>query len=144
MAVLLYVFAFIIGIIIQYCVAKQFESVAADKGYEDSKYFHFCFWLGMVGYLLVIALPDRGSSKKTQYEVPNNAGYNPAPGYNPASYYPPVSEPQETTPFYYQPVEATNAYMVSETNIKCANCQRVQFRGNKSCNQCGAKFISIQ
>ena len=40
-------------------VAKQFAQVALEKGHTGKRYFHLCFWLGMVGYLLVIALPDR-------------------------------------------------------------------------------------
>ena len=59
--IILYLIILALLIVLQYYVAKQFESVAKDKGYADSKYFHLCFWLGLVGYLLVIALPDRGS-----------------------------------------------------------------------------------
>jgi hypothetical protein len=40
-------------------VAKQFAQVALEKGHTGKRYFHLCFWLGIVGYLLVIALPDR-------------------------------------------------------------------------------------
>ena len=45
---------------LQFFIAKQFEGVANDKGYFRKRYFHLCFWLGLVGMLLVIALPDRG------------------------------------------------------------------------------------
>lgn len=43
-------------------IAKQFEEVAEAKGYTDKKYFWICFWLGAIGYLLVVALPDRAST----------------------------------------------------------------------------------
>ena len=59
--IILYLIGIALFLVLQYYVAKQFESVANDKGYADSKYFHLCFWLGVVGYLLVIALPDRGN-----------------------------------------------------------------------------------
>lgn len=42
-------------------LADQFYEVAKEKGFTDRKYFWICFWLGAIGYLLVIALPDRGT-----------------------------------------------------------------------------------
>ena len=41
-------------------VAFEFSDVAEDKGYTGAKYFWYAFLLGCIGYLLVIALPDRG------------------------------------------------------------------------------------
>ena len=38
----------VVAIFIQYSIAKQFESVAGEKGYSDSKYYHFCFRLDPV------------------------------------------------------------------------------------------------
>lgn len=49
-------------------LAKQFEIAAQAKGYEEKKYFWISFWLGMVGYLLVIALPDRATVIKVPSE----------------------------------------------------------------------------
>jgi len=40
-------------------VAKNFARIAADKGYAEKKWFHYCFWLGLVGMLMVIAMPDK-------------------------------------------------------------------------------------
>ena len=40
-------------------VSSRFEKIAFQKGYDSS--FHcyaMCFWLGIIGYLYVIALPD--------------------------------------------------------------------------------------
>lgn len=46
-------------LVIQYIVAKKFELIAFEKGYDKSVHsFAMCFWLGIVGYLYVIALPD--------------------------------------------------------------------------------------
>lgn len=47
---------------IDWYIAKQFYAAAQAKGYPDRKYLWICFWLGFVGYLLVIALPDRGNT----------------------------------------------------------------------------------
>ena len=51
---------------LDYYVAKQFEAVANAKGHYGKRYFHLCFWMGMMGYLLVIALPDRGNAVDPQ------------------------------------------------------------------------------
>ena len=45
---------------LQWYLAEQFAEAAKAKGYHDTKYFWICFWLSWIGYLLVIALPDRG------------------------------------------------------------------------------------
>ena len=41
-------------------IAGYLYSAAEDKGYYDPFYLRMCFWLVLVGWLLVIALPDRG------------------------------------------------------------------------------------
>ncbi len=41
----------------------------------------------------------------------------------------------------WQPIDKTAAIKIGDTNIKCANCDCVQFSGNRVCKRCGAKFI---
>ena len=45
--------------VISYLVADEFYDVALAKGYESRKYFWIPFWLGLPGWLLVIALPNK-------------------------------------------------------------------------------------
>lgn len=61
--------ASIILLIIQYLVAKEFYNVAVAKGYTETKYLWISFLLGMVGYLLVIALPVRETSSSANTTV---------------------------------------------------------------------------
>ena len=49
---------------ILYLISKEFYKVAQEKGYSEKKYLWLPFLLGMIGYLLVIALPDRGNIPK--------------------------------------------------------------------------------
>ncbi len=58
--------------IIQYLIASTFYQIACQKGHEERKYFHFCFWLGIVGWLMVVALPDRDPKKIKQ---PSGSSY---------------------------------------------------------------------
>ena len=58
-ALFLYVAIFCALVCLNYLVAKKFEQIAFMKGYgRESHPFVMCFWLGIVGYLYVIALPD--------------------------------------------------------------------------------------
>lgn len=61
--------AFLLGVIflglyfwLCWYLAEQVYEAAQAKGFPDKKYFWITFWLGLAGYLLVIALPDRGDS----------------------------------------------------------------------------------
>ena len=48
-----------VGLLINYVVATKFEKIAFQKGYDSSIHsLAMCFWLGIVGYLYVIALPN--------------------------------------------------------------------------------------
>ena len=60
--IILYIIILALAIWINYFVAKQFQSAAADKGYIGDKFFHLPFWLGLPGWFLVAALPDRGNA----------------------------------------------------------------------------------
>ena len=64
-----------VAIYINYLVAKKFEAIAFQKGYDVSVHtFAMCFWLGLPGYLYVIALPNKKSenvsaSSTSTYDV---------------------------------------------------------------------------
>ena len=62
--IILYLIALGLLIWLDWYIAKQFEEAAQKKGYTQKKYFWMCFLLGAVGYLLVIALPDRGNTQQ--------------------------------------------------------------------------------
>ena len=57
------VMALVLYLWIDYLIAKEFYFAAQQKGYFDKKYLWLAFCLGAIGYLLVIALPDRGASE---------------------------------------------------------------------------------
>ena len=47
----------IVLLVVNGIAASKFESIAKMKGHEG--YFWWCFWLGVIGWAMVIALPDR-------------------------------------------------------------------------------------
>lgn len=59
LAIILYLVGLVILIVINSLIAGEFANIAAEKGFERRRYWHFCFWLGFVGYFIVIALPNR-------------------------------------------------------------------------------------
>ena len=66
----IYIMVVIVYFIIDYYIAKCFAEAADAKGYHKSKYFWICLWLGIIGYLLVIALPDHGCNSTFSDELP--------------------------------------------------------------------------
>ena len=56
---LLILLPFAIGLVISWLAAKRFDEIAQMKGQPPKKYFWWCFWVGMIGWAMVIALPDR-------------------------------------------------------------------------------------
>ena len=47
------------GLYLNHRIAKKFEEIVFAKGYgTELKAYYICFWLGLVGYLYVIALPN--------------------------------------------------------------------------------------
>lgn len=49
----------IVVFVIDVALAREFSAVAEAKGWYGSKYFWYGVFFGIVGYLLVIALPDQ-------------------------------------------------------------------------------------
>lgn len=56
--IVVYVFAIIVALLIRGKISSKFNLIAQQKGHYDVHAFAMCFWLGLVGYLYVIALPD--------------------------------------------------------------------------------------
>lgn len=71
MSIIVYILIATVYLILDYYIAKWFSEAAEAKRYHDSKYFWICFFLGFIGYLLVIALPDRNQRSADIDELPN-------------------------------------------------------------------------
>ena len=96
MEVLLSIIAIIIALVIDWIIANAFAEAAELKGHDERKYFWFCFLFGLVGYLLVIALPDlKGTASQyaqAQQSSPAPARYTPAPTQYPQAPVQPVPQ----------------------------------------------------
>ena len=57
----------IIFFVVNWFAAGEFYKLAEDKGYHSRKYFWWAFLVPMVGYLLIVAMPDRGHEQSVVY-----------------------------------------------------------------------------
>lgn len=62
------VYMAIIGLIVAWgFLAKQMANVAAMKGYgKEIHAWAWCFWLGIIGYIYVLSLPDKVTQSQNQ------------------------------------------------------------------------------
>lgn len=60
MTIGLTVLELLIALVISWFAAREFYKIAEDKGYHGRKYFWWAFLMPVVGYLLIVAMPDRG------------------------------------------------------------------------------------
>jgi len=51
-----------LGILVSYYIAGLFYFIAVDKGYSAKVYLWIATLFGFVGYLLIVAMPDRGGN----------------------------------------------------------------------------------
>ena len=58
------------GIFLDMAIAWEFYEIAEKKGHFEKRYWWLAFCLTMIGYLIVIALPDRGSAAPRTYAAP--------------------------------------------------------------------------
>ena len=68
----LIVLGVLVYLIIWGLIATEFYKAAEEKGYPHKKYMWITFFFGVVGMLLVIALPDRGKITVSEAVTANN------------------------------------------------------------------------
>ena len=54
-----------VWLVISWFAAAEFYKIAEDKGYHGKKYFWWAFLLPPVGYLLIVAMPNRSGGQRT-------------------------------------------------------------------------------
>lgn len=69
MSINLYVLIFALVLFTVHCfVSVEFYRTAVMKGWSDKKYLLMAVFLWLIGYLLIIALPDRGGYNRKAVE----------------------------------------------------------------------------
>ena len=49
-------------LVLWYFVAAEFRRIAAMKGHDEARYLWWTFFLGLVGMLMVVALPQKAAA----------------------------------------------------------------------------------
>ena len=52
----------IVALILLHYISNLFYLVAVEKGWDERKFYWLSFFFGFVGWMLVIALPDRNGT----------------------------------------------------------------------------------
>ncbi len=93
-------------------VALTFQDIAGEKGYYEKKYFWWTFLFGIVGCLMVVALPDKSASTRPTPPSIDGSGKKP------------------TTDLAYE------ERLLSNGGWKCPSCQKVNPESVTTC-RCG-------
>lgn len=75
----------IAGVFIWRIVSREFGRIAGEKGYPARPYARYTFWLGLVGMLMVIALPDRKGAPAPMASAADAPAQEQAPSAVPAA-----------------------------------------------------------
>lgn len=54
----IYIVILIVALCLNGLLASNASDMANDKGYDKRKWFHMCFWLGPISYIIIAAMPD--------------------------------------------------------------------------------------
>ena len=60
----LIIISVVVFVAVVYVIAEEFQRIAQMKGHNEKRYFWWSFLLGVVGWTMVIALPDRAKEPK--------------------------------------------------------------------------------
>ena len=60
----IYLFLVVLFLIVNHIISLRFSEIAEMKGHADRSYYWYVFLLGVLGILMVIALPDIASRSK--------------------------------------------------------------------------------
>ena len=63
-AAFIYIVIIIVALCLNGLLASNASDIANDKGYEKRKWFHMCFWLSPISYIIIAAMPDQNMRSK--------------------------------------------------------------------------------
>ena len=124
----LYVIIVIIAIILSVVISSKFQEIAEMKGHSGGPYFWFTFFFGIIGMLMVVALPDH-SNKTTETA--------------PVTFFQPKQEPDT------RPIATVNNPNKESVPISaelkngekvCPKCGTAQKADRHVCWSCGQQF----
>ena len=68
MSVIFWILGALLLLAVDFLIAWEFRKIAVIKGWNSKKYFFYAFFFTLAGYLMIQALPDRGSISEGSFE----------------------------------------------------------------------------
>ena len=68
MSVIFWILGALLFLAVDFLIAWEFRKIAVIKGWNSKKYFFYAFFFTLAGYLMIQALPDRGSISEGSFE----------------------------------------------------------------------------
>lgn len=129
MEIFLWILLLVIVIAIDWFLATLAANIADQKGYDDehTKFFWICFLFGIIGYILVAALPDRN----LQTEIKHLAKAMQSGDSDT------TSTSSTSTPQSYVVPAATTSSGSGSGFWQCPSCGEKNYAGTMSCKSCG-------
>jgi len=63
-----YIVCGVLALFFDLIISLQFRKIAVIKGWPSLKYFFYPFFFSVAGYLMVVALPDRGTTGTRSFD----------------------------------------------------------------------------
>lgn len=151
-----FVIGLIIGLLVLFFVAGEFQEIAEMKGHESRRYFWWTFLTGVPGMLMVIALPNlnvmvpaAGNARPQTYvptpSTPAAPAARPAPAPAPAARIAPAPVGADRTPARKPIAQGTKKpvtpVLLDDGREKCPYCLCIQRAGRSLCMDCGSPFV---
>ena len=131
----------LLPLFILYFIAKQFYNIACEKGFLQKRYFWIPFLLGIIGYMLVIALPDRSNhaiyASNIQTENAQRTSYPPSQNIS-------ISKDELMKAKYSDYAQKQDDFVFFETRLprkgewRCQVCGRINYDYVGTC-ACGER-----
>ena len=58
MEIIVYLVIIVVCLCLNGLLASNASDMAQEKGYSKHKWFHMCFWVGPISYIIIAAMPD--------------------------------------------------------------------------------------
>ncbi len=134
-----YVVIGIVALVVQIVISIKFAGIAEDKGYDGTPYGFLCFFLGVIGYCMVAALPDlKAEEQRREILAKLNKLESPDPQAAPAQ----AKKAATLAPAPTQKIAdgATVHAEIRDGEKVCPKCGTAQTAERKVCWSCGARF----
>lgn len=125
----------IIAAVFSGIIAFEFSQIADEKGYESKKYFLYTFFFGIMGALMVIALPDRSVKTNGMYTNKDNSC-----NINKSDAIENNMDKQSDLNTELSQVGSTTFRKTGQNRIICSSCGFEQQAGRAICWKCGCEF----